>query len=326
MVDALTVALEDLLAGADWLIAHNVCSLNKNLALTAAVHRLAGRTPRPRIALWHHDLAWTTPRYREELHDGHPWDLLRTDWPGVVHVTISEYRRIELAGLLNIPAQRIQVIPNGLDAARFFKFEGLTESLVDRLGLLEGWPLLLLPVRITPRKNLELALQTLAELRRTHPRAISLVTGPLGAHNPANQQYFDSLLSLRAGLGLEKAAYFLAEHASQFLPDEVIADFYRLADVLFMPSREEGFGIPILEAGLNALPVFCADIPPLRELGEADVTYFPLEARPAQIADRMADFLSGSSVYRLRARVRADYLWSGIHNQRIIPLLNSNGG
>ncbi|HQV64531.1 MAG TPA: hypothetical protein PKV19_11050, partial [Anaerolineales bacterium] len=50
------------LNGFDILIAHNVASLNKNLALTAALYELNGMPNFPRIILWHHDLAWTTPR------------------------------------------------------------------------------------------------------------------------------------------------------------------------------------------------------------------------------------------------------------------------
>ncbi|MEO6060919.1 MAG: hypothetical protein ABIQ99_03160, partial [Thermoflexales bacterium] len=72
--DSLQRELERELRDCDVLIAHNVASLNKNLALTAALHGLR----RPARILWHHDLAWMTSRYRAELHAGYPWDLLRT--------------------------------------------------------------------------------------------------------------------------------------------------------------------------------------------------------------------------------------------------------
>ena len=65
------------LKGCDVLIAHNVASLQKNLALTAALHEAYKMPGFPTLILWHHDLAWTTPRYRDELHEGYPWDLLR---------------------------------------------------------------------------------------------------------------------------------------------------------------------------------------------------------------------------------------------------------
>ncbi len=78
--DELIEQLQNALSGTDILIAHNVCSLNKNLALTAALYQLNTSKKLPRLILWHHDLAWATPRYLSELHDGYPWDLLRQDW------------------------------------------------------------------------------------------------------------------------------------------------------------------------------------------------------------------------------------------------------
>ena len=227
-----------------------------------------------RIIPWHHDLAWTTPRYRAELHDGYPWDLLRQAWPGVKQVTISEMRQHELAELFQISKDEIAVIPNGIDVARFHKLEKQTHEYVRQLNLLHAAPFLLLPVRITPRKNIELALHVCANLKQVFPDTKLMVTGPLGPHNPANVEYFDRLVALRKELGLVNVVCFLAELTTEYIPDEIVSDFYHLADALFLPSREEGFGIPILEAGLAGLPVFCSDIPPLRSLGEVSCNLF----------------------------------------------------
>ncbi|MGD0003916.1 MAG: glycosyltransferase [Anaerolineaceae bacterium] len=309
------------LADTQVLIAHNVCSLNKNLALTAALKKIAAKPGAPRLILWHHDLAWTTPRYRSELHDGYPWDLLRTDWPEATQVTVSEMRRYELAQLLGVPDQRIEVVPNGVDLARFLKLEDQTMQLVEKLDLLDADPLLLLPVRITPRKNIELAIRSLAALRGTFPSARLVVTGPLGPHNPANTTYFQQLTSLRASLKLDRAVVFLVEHTSDYLPDEVIADFYHLADALIFPSLEEGFGIPILEAGLAGLPVFCADIPPLRELGEGCAVFFSPKADPREVGRLISYTIMDDSTFKLRQRVKQEYTWQSIYKDNIRPLL-----
>ncbi len=331
LVENLAHSLAQMTAGLDLLIAHNVCSLNKNLALTAALRNLADTRGLPRLILWHHDLAWTTPRYRAELHDGYPWDLLRTPWPNVAQVVVSELRQCELAGLLGLPPKSIAVIPNGVDASRFLKLEEQTQGFVKQLNLLEAAPLLLLPVRITPRKNIELALQVLALLRvgdpqagypqADYPQAALVVTGPLGPHNPANLEYFNRLTSLRSQLGLQGAAHFLAELTDAYLPDPVIADFYRLADALFLPSREEGFGIPVLEAGLAGLPVFCTDIPPLRKLGGEQAFYFPLDADPQEVSALLAGYLATDPIFGLRARVRRQYTWERVYSELIAPLL-----
>jgi glycosyltransferase involved in cell wall biosynthesis len=320
-VKELTETLQGVVSDADCLIAHNVCSLNKNLILTAALRRISEEEKHPKIILWHHDLAWTTPRYRHELHDGYPWDLLRTAWPGAEQVTISGFRQEELASLMNIRSEDIWVIPNGVDVARFLKLEKLTADLVEQLDLLNFNPLLLLPVRITPRKNIELAMQVVAAMRNQSPRAALIVTGPLGPHNPANVEYFRKLQALRQDLSLESNVFFLAELVEGYLPDEVVSDFYQLADMLILPSREEGFGIPVLEAGLVGMPIFCADIPPLRDLGMKYVNYFSPDGSAAEIAAAILEHMTASAVAGFRTHIRSHYAWREIYEKQIELLI-----
>lgn len=326
LVQEIGAALEEALIGIDVLIAHNVATLHKNLALTAALRRRPAAGG-PRLILWHHDLAWTAAQYQEELHPGYPWDLLRTDWPMARHVAVSEPRRQELAQLLGIPSETIAVVPNGVETRVLHKLEPLTEVLVETMGLEAAEPLLLLPVRLTRRKNIEMALRILAALRGAPmPAAMLLVTGPEGPHNPANAEYRQRLLALRAELGLVGAAHFASEHQSSWLPDAVVADFLRLADALLLPSQEEGFGIPLIEAALVRLPVFCSDIPVLRDLGQGDVTYFALGADPAEIAALVAARLKSQPAYRFSARARSHYTWQQIYERGIAPLLAAPEG
>jgi len=340
--------LRGLLADMDILIAHNVFTLHKNLALTAALNQLTNQPTNMRFIGWHHDFPWTNPLYRKQLHDGEPWDLLRRPWSGVRHVTVSEARRRELAQLYDIDESNITVVPPGVDPAEFFGWQPLTRAIVDRLNLLDADVILLLPARITRRKNIELAVRTLAELRRQTGLDVRLiVTGPPGPHNPANDAYLQSLLALRREHGLDGAAHFLYElnparlftdplftHQSNSeqlsvsseqlnVPDAVIGDLYTLADALFFPSRQEGFGIPVLEAGLARLPAFCADIPPLRETGDGLAHYFDPNAEPTKIAALIAVALEADRPGLLRRRVRGNYTWSRIFRDQIIPLLET---
>jgi mannosylglucosylglycerate synthase len=311
------------LKGSDVVIAHNVCSLNKNLALTSAINNLfAGKTIQ-RLVLWHHDLAWTSRRYQGELHSGYPWDLIRTHWDGATQVVISEARRMELADLMQISPKRIVMVPNGIDIPAFLKLGSKARELTEKLDLLRMSPLLLLPVRITLRKNIELALYTLAELKKIHQRAGLVVTGPLGPHNPANLDYFSQLKEIRAELGVENSVHFLAELSDGYLPDEVIADLYRLADGLFLPSREEGFGIPLIEAGLTGIPVFCSQIDSLQALGKNEAYYFSPDEDPRNVAKLIAESLENDRVFTLRARVWQEFSWQAIYAQKISPLLES---
>ncbi len=310
------------LAGVDWLIAHNVASLHKNLALTAALRRFANEPDRAGVILWHHDFAWNSRRYAGELHSGYPWDLLRSAWPGVQQVTISEARQEEMSQLYRIPANQIRVIPNGIDPAEFHHLGVETRKIVDQLDLRNANPLLLTPVRLTRRKNLEFGMRILAELVQKMPAAVWVITGPLGAHNPDNQAYFQQLVALRRQLGLEKKAVLLAESYPDGLTNPQIADFYRLADALLIPSQEEGFGLPVIEGGLARLIIFASDLPSLRALGGEWVSYFQLNDSPAEIAGRIAQRLNNDPVYRFREHLRAHFTWEAIYEKQIAPLLN----
>jgi len=326
LVRRISAELLPAVADSDVLIAHNICSLNMNLALTDALHRAYRGPGFPRLILWHHDLAWAAPRYLPELHDGPPWDLLRSPWPGAIPVAVSELRKGELSRLAGIPLGDIRVVPNGIRFEEFLRLEDRTIGLVSKLNLLQAAPLILIPVRITPRKNLEFALRALARLRREMPDAAAVITGPVGAHNPENQKYLRDLLDLRDELGLESAAHFLADVEREVLPDPVIGDFYRLADALFLPSLEEGFGLPILEAGICRSPVFCSDLPALRELGGESVVYLSPEGDPQDAASRIAKTLGGSPTFRLAASVRRNFRWEEIYRDRIEPLLLETAG
>ncbi len=309
------------LKGCDVLIAHNVASLHKNLALTTILHGECDKPTFPHLILWHHDLAWTTPRYRDELHEGYPWDLLRTNWKGVTQVVVSELRRKELAQLISISSNSIKVVPNGVDIKTFFKFERQTIELIEQLDLLNADPFFLLPVRLTPRKNIELALHIMAEVRKDFPKAMLLVTGPEGPHNPNNKAYKHKLLNMRDELELDKAVHFLAEVTPDIMPDSVIADFYRIADALLFPSREEGFGIPIIEAAFSKLPVFCTDIPVLRELAMDNVTYFAPDANPVEVAKQVKVRLEAELTSQWGRRAKHGYTWDQIFSKHIKPLL-----
>jgi glycosyltransferase involved in cell wall biosynthesis len=183
----------------------------------------------------------------------------------------------------------------------------------------------LLPARLTRRKNIQLALRVLGEIRSQSARDFRLiVTGPPGPHNPANPGYLGELLDLRRSLNLQNAAHFLYELADPPLipDDDTMAHLYQFADALFFPSTQEGFGIPVLEAGLARLPVFCSQIAPFRQTGQADVVYFdPVNEPAATIAARVLDVLNTCATYRLGARVRRAYRWEVLIREKVVPLV-----
>lgn len=314
-------ALHRVLQDCDVCIVHNVHTLNKNLALTAALHRFKSL---PMIA-WCHDLAWTNPQYQPELHDAYPWNLLREAWANTRYVTVSEPRRVEMDTIFSGANTNIDVVPVGIDIPSFFQWTAGMRMIEDALHVLDSDLLLLLPARITRRKNIELGLRVLHELKMQDDRDYRLiVTGPPGPHNPANPGYLGELAELRARLKLEGNVHFLYELTEPaYIPDDAtVANLYQIADAMFFPSLQEGFGIPILEAGLVNMPIFCSDLPPFRQTGQDDVIYFdPTSSSPGAIADVIHSSFRQDARYRLRRRVRRDSRWETIVRTQLVPLI-----
>jgi mannosylglucosylglycerate synthase len=295
--------LEPLLAEADLVIAHNVMTMHFNLPLAAA---LAGR----RILAWTHDLTWTNPRYRAFHRDGPPYDLLHVAAPGVRYTAISDLVRGQLAETYGVTAE---AVPNGVDRAGLLRIRPSTLALLEPTGILEDGPLVLVPFRVTRRKRLELALRATAVLAARLPGLRLVVSGPLGPHSGDNNDYMDELEALQRELGLERRVVFLRELGDPHpVDDEMMAELYQLASAVLLTSESEGFGLPVLEAGLARVPVVCSDLDVFREAAGDAAWTFPVEAAPEAVAEVLAAAL-GSRQARLQARA-ADYDWS-----RVLP-------
>lgn len=326
-VDQLADELRRAFAGCDAVIAHNIPTFNKNLPLTAALERVT-RDRTFRLIAWCHDLAWTNPQYQGELYERKPYTLLKQVWENTNYVTVSEARREELAALLGVPHDQIIVAVPGIDPAAFFAWTVTMRRLNDVLRLNDADALLLVPARLTRRKNIELAIRILAETRAFSQKDYRLiVTGPPGPHNPTNPGYLGELLALRDTLDVRESVHFLYQYGDDNAPlipdDATMANLYNTCDALLFPTLQEGFGIPMLEAGLAGIPIFAADLPPLRATGGANAHYFdPVYAEPVDIAQRIVEFLENNLQHRLRRQVRQHYRWDAILRQTVIPLVN----
>lgn len=327
MVIELMETLTSALRSVELLIIHNVFTKHFNLPLTAALFRLLDQGALHHCVAWCHDITWTSPNSRSKVYPGYPWDLLRTYRSDVTYVTISQQRQQELASLLGCPPEQIRVIYNGVDPHELFALSDVGTALIERLGLWDSGLNLLMPVRVTQAKNVELALQVVAVLKARGTRPKLVVTGPPDPHDVMNMDYFQDLLSLREQLSTVEEVRFVYESSPSsdepFLVDmPLVGELLRVSDALFMPSHREGFGMPILEAGLVGMPVFCTDtIPAAKEIGGQDVVTFSPEADPDQIADLILKWVNESSVLRLRRRVRQGLTWRSIFQRQILPLL-----
>lgn len=325
-VDAIEQVLAVELAGVDVCIVHNAFTLHKNLPLSAALWRMARSRKTPRLVAYCHDLAWASPQYLPALHEGEPWDLLRRQAPGVRYVTVSRDRQQQLAALWGTDAPDVVVVPNGVDAPALLRLSPAGQRLAGELDLWNQDLVLLLPARLTRRKNIELAIRVTASLAARGLAVRLVVTGPPGPHNVANAGYARELHELRCSLGVRNEAVLLyLERDGRGRPlrasDRVMADLYAVSDALFFPSTQEGFGIPLIEAGLARVAIFCSDIAPSREAAGEEAHYFALDASPHDVADMIEQWMRSDSVYRMRKHVLRSYTWQSVYTRYIEPLL-----
>jgi mannosylglucosylglycerate synthase len=311
----------------DLLIVHNVFTKHFNLPLTAALAHLLDNRRIAGCIAWCHDLTWMSPRSRSRVHAGYPWDLLRTYRSDMRYVAVSEKRRQEMLQMFEKPSARIEVVHNGVESGELLGLSAAGSALIGRMKLWQADVILLAPVRVTQAKNLELALRVVAELKSRGVRPKFVVTGPPDPHDAASRGYFEDLLALRSRLGLEDEFHFVFEsgprsHEAYMIDEGLVAELLRVSDALFMPSHREGFGMPVLEAGLVGVRVFCADtIPAAHELASDEVVTFSPAADAGQLAELVLQTLNADPKYCLRRRVRQEFDWHMVFEREILPLL-----
>ena len=310
LVEALEAALE----GVDLTFVHNIFTTHFNLACTRALHDLA---PRHRMVAWTHDLTATNSDYALPNPTQPPWNLMRTSSPDVTYVTTSELRAAEIKAHLKPPVSP-QVIPNMVDPARLF---GLTPEMRESLFSLEiPWRdfVFLLPARVMVRKNIDFAIEVVKKIHADGRNPLLLITGARTPNSPASEHYGDFL---RQSLPPELRTHVV--FVSDYFPvqDDTLRDLYLLSDCLLFPSKQEGFGLPILEAALHRMPVWCHDVPSARALeGEGCYPLFDL----ANLPDALA-WLEAQPIFRQQRRCRRLFDPAIIYSKYYEPFLASFG-
>ena len=152
---------------------------------------------------------------------------------------------------------------------------------------------------LEPRKGLDVLVDALADAAA--PRLPLLVAGQPGWGGI-------DLAALCARRGLDPRRV----RALGRVADADLAVLYRDATALVVPSRSEGFGLPVLEAMAAGLPVVCSDVPALREVGGGAVVLVP-PGDPTALAGALTELADGPELrQRLSAagRRRAqDFSW-----------------
>jgi glycosyltransferase involved in cell wall biosynthesis len=300
------------LAGMDVTFVHNIFTMHYNLACTQALHDLA---PRHKMIAWTHDLTATNSDFALPNPTQPPWNLMRTSARDVTYVATSDLRAAEIKTQLKPPVAP-RVIPNPVDPARLF---GLTPEMRTALLALEiPWRdfVFLLPARVMVRKNIDFAIEIVKKLREQGRNPLLLITGAKVPDSPASEHY-GAFLRQSLPEDLHGHVIFLSDYF--LVQDDTLRDLYLLSDCLFFPSKQEGFGLPVLEAALHRMPVWCRDIPAFRALeGSGSFLLDDLAKLPDAI-----NWLEAQSPFRQQRRCRRLFDPTILYSKYYEPLLNS---
>jgi glycosyltransferase involved in cell wall biosynthesis len=159
----------------------------------------------------------------------------------------------ELLGVLpGLSEDRVVVLGAGVsEALRAEPTEAVRRAVQARLQLPERFVLSLATVE--PRKGLDVLIEALGRLGTSAPQLVVVGQPGWGGVDAVE-------LMRKAGLG-PAAVRVLGK-----LSDEDLGVVMRSATMLAMPSRAEGFGLPVAEAMAVGTPVVCTDLPALVEI------------------------------------------------------------
>jgi glycosyltransferase involved in cell wall biosynthesis len=198
---------------------------------------------------------------------------------------------------LRIPRGRIDVIPRGRDP------EALGTRTPQRraaaraaLGVSDDKVLVLAVARHEFPKGLDILLEAVPALLRSHPRARLLIAGGEGNMTP-------NLRTSVTRLRIDPVVRFLGHR-------EDVPDLLCAADVFVFPSRWEGLPGGVLEAMAMEAPIVASDLPPIRELApDGDCAVLVPPDRPDALAESVANVIEEPPAARARAqRARSRFL------------------
>jgi len=331
--ETLKTKIRDAIQGLDIVIVHNISSMIFNFPATVAINELVGES-KSKFVFWIHDSIVLRQEWKKFLKTW-PFTELHHQHPNVSNVTITEFRAKQLSQIRDehYRLKDVKVIPNGMNVEEYEKLDETTLNLREKLSLRWDDYVILMPIRVLPRKNIELGLKIIYELQKLvgEQRVRLVITGPPDPQARAHaQRYIDYLNKMIKKLNLEDNVLLIHDLISfrrLYENNEIvkwgIADAYALADLVLITSKEEGFGLPVLEAGVARKALFVSRIKPFEELLKEGIEahMFGLNEKPANIAFKIFRyFLSDIIQYNFNNVIRK-YRWSVIVKEKVLPFL-----
>ncbi len=225
------------------------------------------------------------------------WELLykKLDRKVDLFHTVSQFSAERLAHFFPSIASRIRSVYNGVTPHFYGPVAAAGTEYLAQVGLVHR-KFLLVPGGLHYRKNAELILEAVPQLLKRFPDLIIAVV------NHTNPVYAEKTTAFGERFRL-----------LGFVSDEALHALYAAAEVVWYPSRYEGFGLPIVEAMASGTPVIGSNSSSIPEIaGDAAILADPASA--AAHVDAISGLLTDETARQQFTRaglVRAQrFTWS----------------
>lgn len=189
------------------------------------------------------------------IHEQEYW-LTYEAWRIIV---CSQFMKSEVIRLFNSPADKVDVIFNGVDPAKFeFEWDDKEKMPLRRTLALDSEKIIIYVGRFVREKGIHVLLNAASAVLSEEPNAKFLIVG--GGHREKLENYVE-------WAGLQNKVLFTG-----FMANRALHMLYRVADVAVFPSLYEPFGIVALEGMASMTPVVSSDAGGLKEVVLHDET------------------------------------------------------
>lgn len=199
-----------------------------------------------------------------------PRSIRRTD----KIIAVSQFTKDEILKFYPLAANKVEVIFNSTNLIEQKQTEELKRAIRTKYNLPQNFILYI--GTLQPRKNIPLLMEAYAKIKDRIPEIKLVLAG-----NKNGRNFDKKIEDVLVKNDLKKDVIFPG-----FIDTIDKTTVYKMAKVFVFPSFYEGFGIPILEAMSQGVPVLASDIPPHREVGIDEDIYF----NPNSI-DNLSDML-----------------------------------
>lgn len=179
-------------------------------------------------------------------------------------IGVSKFTQQEIVRYYKIDSEKVEFVYNSID--NDFLKQDLTEEQLKKVREKYNLPekFLLYLGTLQPRKNVSHLIDAFARISKKEENLKLVICGNRSAHN------YDKRIDEQISVNdiAEKIVF------PGFVDEEDKVAVYKLAHVFVFPSLYEGFGIPVLEAMSQGVPVLASDIPSLKEIAEKGALYF----------------------------------------------------